>query len=156
MVGEHLQRLRKAQNIQVEPLPGDDALPFITRSENGDGEYLVTVRDNMIRCECPDYQYRRHGDEASYLCKHCWAVLQHILNESYEEYDHECMRTFKVPAWLAKEKGLIRERVTGTIENETPKAILIRTPKGESYWLPKSQIREEKIPAEQTTLEVKG
>ena len=79
-----LRRLRKAQNIKVEPLPGDDALlPFITRSENG--EYLVTVQDNMIRCECPDYQYR-HCDEGSYLCKHCWAVLQHILNESYEEY----------------------------------------------------------------------
>lgn len=155
MVGEHLRRLRKAQNIQVEPLPGDDALlAFITRSENG--EYLVTVLDNMIRCECPDYQYR-HGDEGSYICKHCWAVLQHILNESYEEYgDHECMRTFKVPAWLAEEKGLTRERVTGTIEHETPKAILLRTPKGESYWLPKSQIHEERIPADQTTLGVKG
>jgi len=64
----------------------------------------------------------------------------------------DCMRTFKVPAWLAEEKGLIRERVTGTIERETPKAILLRTPKGELYWLPKSQIREEKIPADQTTL----
>lgn len=83
MVGEHLRRLRKAQNIQVEPLPGDDALlPFITRSENG--EYLVTVLDNMIRCECPDYQYR-HGDEGSYICKHCWAVLRYLLSDSTHE-----------------------------------------------------------------------
>ncbi len=77
-------RVLKSQELKVEAVEEDDPslLAFIVRS--GSGEYLVTVLDNMIRCECPDYQYR-HGDEGSYICKHCWAVLRYLLSDSTHE-----------------------------------------------------------------------
>ena len=77
-------RVLKSQDLNVESLEEDDPslLAFIVRS--GSGEYLVTVLDNMMRCECPDYYYR-HGEEGSYLCKHCWAVLRYLLSDSTHE-----------------------------------------------------------------------
>lgn len=52
--------------------------------------------------------------------------------------------TYKLPDWLAKEKGL-NEKVCGTVEQETEKAILLkigREPHTDDVWLPKSQIKE--------------
>lgn len=58
--------------------------------------------------------------------------------------------TYKLPEWLAREKGIIGEKVSGTVEQETNKAVLLKTSKDEEVWLPKSQIEEVIIPEDQT------
>jgi nitrogen fixation protein len=57
--------------------------------------------------------------------------------------------TYKLPEWLAREKGIIGEKVSGAVEQETDKAVLLKTGKGEKVWLPKSQIEEVIIPEDQ-------
>ena len=63
--------------------------------------------------------------------------------------------TYKLPEWLANEKGL-NKKVTGTLEKESDKAILLKIGKGhqtESVWLPKSQIELYVIPKDQSKLD---
>lgn len=60
--------------------------------------------------------------------------------------------TYKLPDWLAREKGLT-EKVSGVVEQETSRAVLLRIgrePHTDDVWLPKSQITEVVIPGDQT------
>jgi hypothetical protein len=56
--------------------------------------------------------------------------------------------TYKLPAWLAGEKGL-PQKVRGVVKNMTEKAVLL-TIGDEDVWLPLSQIKEVVIPKDQS------
>jgi bifunctional DNA-binding transcriptional regulator/antitoxin component of YhaV-PrlF toxin-antitoxin module len=61
-----------------------------------------------------------------------------LLNPMDDE-DGE-VRTYKLPRWLAEEKGLAH-KVRGVVQNETDKAVLLEID-GDECWLPISQIKE--------------
>mgnify|MGYP001299845838 FL=1 len=47
-------------------------------------EGVITAYGGLLRCECPDYHYRK-DPAGSYLCKHILAAIKKIEEEEIEE-----------------------------------------------------------------------
>lgn len=81
------EKLRKALHILkdggVSILQDDPDLTVVQVRNPRGGEYFVTFYEDNVRCECPDYQYR-NDPSGSYLCKHCYAALQHLIHTTME------------------------------------------------------------------------
>lgn len=78
---------RQSRGLQlsrsVKVLEDDEDLIAVEVPSSSGQNYLVTIYEDSIRCECPDYQYR-NDPSGSFLCKHCYAAL-HYLNTRHEE-----------------------------------------------------------------------
>lgn len=69
---------------QAEKVEDDgELIAYLIPSSRGEG-YLVTAYGGLLRCECPDYHYRK-DPAGSYLCKHILAAIKKIEEEEIEE-----------------------------------------------------------------------
>lgn len=66
-------KLYKNGNVKIE-LFDEDLMIFAVLSSR-EGDYQVSMNENMWICDCDDYQYRSEKEPGSFICKHMWAVL---------------------------------------------------------------------------------
>jgi len=57
--------------------------------ETAQAEGVITAYGGLLRCECPDYHYRK-DPAGSYICKHILAAIKKIEEETVgkEETGH--------------------------------------------------------------------
>jgi len=72
-----MNKIRNARRLKAT-FKGECDEGRLYEVESGDNLYSVLVTDSTIKCNCPDYEYRWFKAEASFVCKHCWAVLMEI------------------------------------------------------------------------------
>ncbi len=98
----------------------------------------------------------RPGDTLVFLNKGGKEIIQSTYNNALsvlrenliDETEDGELVTYKIPDWLAKDKGL-QTKVSGKVKKETDKAILLQLgipPHTDEVWLPKSQITLEVPP----------
>jgi hypothetical protein len=65
--------IKKKVSIDFE---SDDLLIFKVQ---GSTEYMVSVLDEAIRCDCDDFYNRWQRDYGIFLCKHIWATIFYLI-----------------------------------------------------------------------------
>lgn len=82
-----LVRLKKASEISeanITPVFIDDELIQI-EVQSGANTYLVSSYNDLFRCNCDDFVNRGvNREEGSFLCKHCLAVINYLMNNDPE------------------------------------------------------------------------
>lgn len=83
-----VSRLKRASQIteaNITPIYVDDKLIQI-EVKSGTNTYLVSCLDDLFRCNCDDFVNRGvNREEGSFLCKHCLAVIDYLMNNSYDK-----------------------------------------------------------------------
>ncbi len=72
------------QNGHVEIELFDDDLMIFNVKSSKQGNYQVSMSENLWLCDCDDYQYRSEKDPGSFICKHLWAVFFKIADMKNE------------------------------------------------------------------------
>lgn len=83
-----MPRLKRASQIteaNITPIYIDDELIQV-KVKSGNKTYLVSCLDDLFRCNCDDFVNRGvNREEGSFLCKHCLAVINYIMNTPKEK-----------------------------------------------------------------------
>lgn len=75
-MGKRMQeglKLYKNGHVEIELLEDDLMIFNVQSSKNGN--YQVSMHENLWLCDCDDYQWRSDKEPGSYICKHLWAVF---------------------------------------------------------------------------------